>query len=205
MALLPHFDASAFGANSGLMQTRFTMFAANRYNCVEIQTTAEAAQGGYAFKTVYLPPSYSRNPWRPDLFFRFAISRISFVFLALALSMGIASAQEEQQKDHPSIPGFPGYAIDTEKVNEFDSFEFPLEENNKTVEGKFWQITYQIKEGARKPSELEVYRNYENQFKARGGRLLYQGSGTNGATMMMPLGKGERWLNVSIVNAREAL
>ena len=84
------------------------------------------------------------------------------VFLALALSMGMLSAQEEQLKDHPSIPGFPGYAIDTAKVTEFDSFEFPLEENNKAVEGKFWQITYQIKEGARKPSELEVVRNYEN-------------------------------------------
>jgi outer membrane protein OmpA-like peptidoglycan-associated protein len=139
------------------------------------------------------------------LIFRFAISRISLAFFALTLSMGMVSAQEEQLKDHPSIPGFPGYAIDTAKVTEFDSFEFPLEENNKAVEGKFWQITYQIKEGARKPSELEVVRNYENQFKARGGRMLYMGSGSNGATMMMPLGKGERWLNVSMVNGGDAI
>ena len=95
--------------------------------------------------------------------------------------------------------------MESAKVTDFDSFEFPMNEDYKTVEGRSWRYTYQLKEGAKKPSELEVIRNYENQFKARGGRLLYKAAGNTGATMMMPLGKGERWLNLVIENDAETI
>lgn len=117
-------------------------------------------------------------------------SQILLALTAMALSLGPAAAQDEPEKDHPSVPRFPGFFMESAKVTDFDSFEFPTGENDKTVEGKSWQYTYQLKEGAKKPSELEVIRNYEAQFKARGGRLLYKAAGNNGATMMMPLGKG---------------
>lgn len=47
---------------------------------------------------------------------------------------------------------------------------------------------------------LEIARNYANQFKARGGQVIYQAidSGGGTATMMMPLGDGERWLGLYI-------
>jgi outer membrane protein OmpA-like peptidoglycan-associated protein len=121
-------------------------------------------------------------------------------FTALALTLRPVAAQDEPEKDHPSVPRFPGFSMEEAKVTDFDSFEFPLTEDYKTVEGKSWQYVYQLKEGAKKPSELEVIRNYESQFKARGGRLLYKGTGNTVATMIMPLGKGERWLNLSIEN-----
>jgi len=130
-------------------------------------------------------------------------SRRSLVLLALtavAVSWRPAAAQDEPDKDHPSVPRFPGFYMETAKVTDFASFEFPLSGNEKTVEGKSWLYTYQLKDGAKKPSELEVVRNYENQFKTRGGRLLYTAAGNTGATMMMPLGKGERWLNLVIEN-----
>jgi len=132
-------------------------------------------------------------------------SRRSRLLLALAFSLRPLAAQDEPQKDHPSVPRFPGFSMEEAKVTDFDSFEFPMTEDYKTVEGKSWHYVYQLKEGAKKPSELEVIRNYENQFKARGGHLLYKASGNTGATMMMPLGKGERWLNLVIENDAETI
>jgi len=130
---------------------------------------------------------------------------ILLTFTAFALSLKSVAAQDEPEKDHPSVPRFPGYSMEEAKVTDFDSFEFPMTDNYKTVEGKSWHYVYQLKEGAKRPSELEVIRNYESQFKARGGRLLYQASGNTGATMMMPLGKGERWLNLTIENEAETI
>lgn len=106
------------------------------------------------------------------------MSPIVLSLTALALSLGPLAAQDQPAKDHPSVPGFPGFSIEEAKVTDFDSFEFPLNDAYKTVEGKSWRYTYQLKEGAKKPSELEVIRNYESQFKARGGRLLYQAAET---------------------------
>ena len=115
--------------------------------------------------------------------------------------MPVARAQDEPAKDHPSVPRFPGMAMESGSNTDFDSFEFQLgDEKSKTVEGKSWQFTYQLKDGARQPSPLEVVRNYSNQFKARGGRVLYQEPGNSEVTMMRPLGAGERWLHLYVNN-----
>ena len=125
-------------------------------------------------------------------------------FGALVLSLTPARAQDEPAKDNPSVPRFPGFAMESGRETDFDGFDFPIgDSKTKTVEGKSWQFTYYIKEGARHASPLEIIRNYSNQFKARGGKLVYQEPGNGGATMMMPLGKGERWLNLIINNDGE--
>jgi len=132
--------------------------------------------------------------------------RILVAFTAFALGVSPLAAQDEPAKDHPSVPRFPGFAMDSGKETDFDSFDFPLGgDQSKTVEGKSWQYTYVIKEGARKASGLEIIRNYENQFKSRGGRLVYKEPGNGGATLMMPLGKGERWLNLAFNNDAEMI
>jgi OmpA-OmpF porin, OOP family len=74
-----------------------------------------------------------------------------------------------------------------------------------TVEGRSWKYVYLIKEGARRPSALEVVRNYENQFKASGGRLAYKDPGSNVAGLTMPLGKGERWMALGVSGDSEAI
>jgi OmpA-OmpF porin, OOP family len=124
-----------------------------------------------------------------------------------ALTMGAIRAQDEEPaKDHPSVPRFPGYVMDDGKSTDFDSFDFQIGgEKTKTVEGRSWRFGYHIKEGARKASGLEIIRNYENQFKARGGRLIYKDPGNSEATIMMPLGAGERWFHISMNNDTEQL
>ncbi len=112
-----------------------------------------------------------------------------------------AAQEDEPGKDHPSVPRFPGMVMESTSQTDFDGFDFEVKPGeNKRVEGRSWQFTYNLKEGARQPSPLEIVRNYANQFTARGGKLLYQevSSGGGTATMMMPLGAGERWLSLRI-------
>ncbi len=135
-------------------------------------------------------------------------SRQSSQYLVLLCTIGLwltpLRAQDDAAKDHPNVPRFPGFTMDSGKESDFDSFDFPLgEDKSKTVEGKSWQFSYAIGAGARHASPLEIIRNYSNQFKARGGQLLYQEPGNSGATMMMPLGAGERWLHLTINNDGE--
>ena len=128
------------------------------------------------------------------------------VCACLALSMWPVSAQDEPAKDHPSIPRFPGFVMDSGKETDFDSDEFPIGgEQSKTVEGRSWKLNYALKEGARRPSGLEVIRNYENLFKSKGGRLMYKDPGNSVAGLMMPAGKGERWLSLTINNDGEQI
>jgi OOP family OmpA-OmpF porin len=124
----------------------------------------------------------------------------------VVLTMAPMRAQDEPAKDHPSVPRFPGYGMEEGKETDFDSYTFQLGgEKSKEVEGKSWSYTYVLKEGSRKASGLEIIRNYENQFKGRGGRLVYKDSGNSEATLMMPLGAGERWMHIGINNDAEQM
>jgi hypothetical protein len=80
-----------------------------------------------------------------------------------------AGAQEpEGAKDRPMIPRMPNFQIGEYDYSDFASATFPLpDDGEKTVEGKHWRITFFLKEGARKSSELEILRNYVNAFKAK--------------------------------------
>jgi outer membrane protein OmpA-like peptidoglycan-associated protein len=116
-----------------------------------------------------------------------------------AISGRSARAQDpEPAKDHPSVPRFPGMVMSSGTETDFNGFDFQISRDEKTkhAEGKSWEFEYTLKEGARHPSPLEIVRNYANQFTSRGGKVLYQASDATVATMMMPLGSGERWLRI---------
>jgi outer membrane protein OmpA-like peptidoglycan-associated protein len=132
---------------------------------------------------------------------------VILLIVCLAFLASGARAQEEQEpgKDHPSIPRFPGMTLADARETDFNFYDFRLsarEEHVKRVEGRSWELTYVLKEGARQPSSLEIIRNYTNQFKARGGRVIHEEitREDSWATMMTPLGAGERWLHVETVN-----
>ncbi len=126
---------------------------------------------------------------------------VLFVFCLALIGPGARAQEEEPGKDHPSIPRFPGMALTEASEADFDSFDFPLDryaEKTQHVEGRSWRLVYWLKEGARKPSSLELLRNYENQFKSRGGRTVYLEPEDGTATLVMPLGAGERWLHLRV-------
>jgi OmpA-OmpF porin, OOP family len=87
-----------------------------------------------------------------------------------------ALAQEdiEGSKDHPLFTRMPGYFLGEYTVHDFDRFESPVIEGKDGIwEGKFTDITYNVKEGAKVASMLATERNYENAIKKIGGKILY--------------------------------
>lgn len=134
-------------------------------------------------------------------------SPLYFLLMLLLLAVPARAQEDEAGKDHPRIPRMPGYYIVNASETDFDAFEFDLgDASTKRVEGRSWQIDYQIKEGARSPSPLEIFRNYQNQVKARGGRVLFQEVDSSGgtATLMMPgEGGGEVWIAIRIASHAE--
>lgn len=129
--------------------------------------------------------------------------------LTLLIS-GFVSAQEDDPsvKDHPGIPRFPGTVITSGAHNDFGAHEFDTGGGKlKRVEGKYWRIDYELKEGAKVPGPLEVARNYGNQFKKRGGAVMMEqvDSGGGQVVMKMSSGTGDLWLDIGINNGGEMM
>lgn len=128
--------------------------------------------------------------------------------LAAALAVSAATsfaardpADVEGTEEHPEIVRFPGFFLDNSKRNDFNEFRFATKseagEDGVLKEGKFWFVDYCLKEDQRKPSTVELIRNYENAFKKQGGRMVKRHP--EGAVYMMPgAGGGERWVQINV-------
>ncbi len=136
------------------------------------------------------------------------MKKLLLVLLLLGSTSLAAQEDAPSVKDHPGIPRWPGTVIASGTSNDFGAHEFDIGGgNSKRVEGKYWEISYALKEGATVPGPLEVARNYGNQFKKRGGAVLMEqvSSGGGEATMRMPSGNGDTWLYLVINNGGEQL
>lgn len=129
---------------------------------------------------------------------------LAAVFVLVA---GPASAQDQEgAKDHPVIARMAGYVLYNAVVQDFASHDFTLPDGTKSIEGRYWNLEYELKEGAKNPGPLSIARNYSNALVAKKGRKIYEaidpGGGT--ATSNMPLGDGRTlWLEVSVNNSGE--
>ena len=129
--------------------------------------------------------------------------RYRLVFLVVAaclLSPAFALAQDadvEGGKDHPLFTRMPGYVIQRYTEEAFGTHKFlpgpgrdPID-----VEGKYYEIRYTLKSGAKQPSQIEVLRNYENACKAIGGQVL--ASNRDGSSFLKLVKNGrETWVEV---------
>jgi outer membrane protein OmpA-like peptidoglycan-associated protein len=127
-----------------------------------------------------------------------------WVFAAVAslfLSALPCRAQDDADasKDHPMFSRMPGYYIDDYDVNDFGALDLEVEPG-KHVEGKFWQISYRIKEGARRFGPLQIGRNYTDLVLKQGGKRLGETVNTSGGTSVAQLPRAGRniWIQVSI-------
>lgn len=120
----------------------------------------------------------------------------------------------EKTADHPEVARFPGFFIDSGKKNDFNEILFATqgydasgEPKGDTKAGKYWFMDYCLKENARRPSGIELFRNYENAFRLAGGTLVSRTPKTGWpeiSTFRMPLAKGgERWVQLNIDNDGE--
>ncbi len=131
------------------------------------------------------------------------LTQLTFLALLFGLAASTARAQDvEGSKDHPMFSRMPGYEINEYDEQEFGAHEFQLEPGKK-VEGRYWRISYSVKEGAKKSGPLQIARNYTNLLVARSGKKLVEevdsGGGTTIATMPVAGGR-TLWLEVSISN-----
>jgi outer membrane protein OmpA-like peptidoglycan-associated protein len=115
-----------------------------------------------------------------------------------------AGAQDvEGSKDHPMFSRMPGYEIQEYDEQEFGAHEFLLEPE-KRVEGRYWRISYGVKEGAKKSGPLQIARNYTNLLVQRKGRKLSEEVHADGGVSIatMPVSGGRTlWLEVTIGNS----
>ncbi len=132
--------------------------------------------------------------------------RLLLVLAAVVCAGVMAGAQDVSgSKDHPMVSRFPGYNITDYDAQDFGKFDFRVGDADQHVEGRYWRIDYELKEGAKKGGLLEIARNYANLFTQRGGTKLLEDMGdTSGRlTVRMPAAGKNIWLEVEIHNAGE--
>ena len=96
--------------------------------------------------------------------------------LVFALS-GVTFAQQDKpgSKDHPLFTRMDNFYITHYWEEKYGEVKFKDEKGKDIkVEGKVYQIWYEIKKGFTPPSGLQVIRNYENAIKKIGGVKVFQ-------------------------------
>jgi outer membrane protein OmpA-like peptidoglycan-associated protein len=132
------------------------------------------------------------------------MSKRVFTAAALAFLCALPCAGQddaEGAKDHPMFSRMPGYYIDDCDANDFGGLDLSLEPE-KHVEGRFWQITYRIKEGEKRFGPLQIARNYTDLAVKRGGKRLSEQLDASGGTSVaqLPAGGKNIWIQLSIAD-----
>jgi OOP family OmpA-OmpF porin len=135
------------------------------------------------------------------------MTRLWFVAAALALCVAPATAQDKDadgSKDHPMFSRMPGYYIEDYDAQDFSSFELETDPPRK-VEGRYWKISYWLKEGAKKAGPVQIARNYTDLMTRRNGKKLFDDVDASGgkAIAQMPIDGKNIYLQVDISNSGE--
>lgn len=129
----------------------------------------------------------------------------SFALLAALCVPAAARAQQQDEpgsKDHPMVSRMANYYISNYETRDFNGFDFQIGDDDKVqhVEGKYWQIDYWLKDGAKGASILEISRNYRNAFIAKGGKLRYTDSDNVHTVLTLTANGSELWCDVDASN-----
>ncbi len=128
----------------------------------------------------------------------------ALIGVLLATAPAFAQTDVDGSKDHPMLSRFPGYFISDYDAQDFGAFEFTTGADlSKKIEGRYWQIDYQLKEGAKKGGPIEIARNYLNTFTSRGGTKLYEDVHAGGGTASgrLPVAGKNIWLQIQVNNS----
>jgi OOP family OmpA-OmpF porin len=133
--------------------------------------------------------------------------RLWLIAAALCLCAAPAAAQDtdaDGSKDHPMFSRMPGYYIEDYDAQDFSTFELDTDPA-RNVEGRYWKISYWLKEGARKVGPVQLARNYVDLMTRRGGKKLYDDVDASGGTAVaqMPAGGKNIYLQITINNSGE--
>jgi outer membrane protein OmpA-like peptidoglycan-associated protein len=120
-----------------------------------------------------------------------------------------ASGQErdvEGSKDHPMFSRFPGYYVTTYDEQEFGAHTIYLPDGSeKRIEGRYWQISYELMEGRRKGGPIEIGRNYLKLMTDRRGVRVADDLAAGGGRLAarMPVANKTLWLDIAVSNGGE--
>jgi outer membrane protein OmpA-like peptidoglycan-associated protein len=127
---------------------------------------------------------------------------VSLTLIPLIPVIAYAQSDVAGSQDPPGITRMPAYYIRDYQVTDFDSHAFKVTVNNSTqdkaIEGKHFEIRYDLKDNVPTPSPLQVVRNYQNAAKAAGGQVLF--TGEDETTIRMVRGGSETWIAISVGN-----
>ncbi len=95
------------------------------------------------------------------------------LFLAFVPALSQEGKDIEGSTDHPLFSRMPGFYISGFDVKDFDSYD-PGYNTGETGpwEGKLTKISYEMKQGAKQVSMVQIGRNYANAIKKIGGKIL---------------------------------
>ena len=124
---------------------------------------------------------------------------IMLIIAGLILSvLPVGAARDVAGSKDPSLfTRMPGWTINQYEENEFGSYEFTGTNGQKTtMEGHKLILSYTWSGTGKKPSSLQVIRNYQNAIKKISGTVLYQ-RGDDFTTMKLIKDKRETWAELS--------
>jgi OOP family OmpA-OmpF porin len=102
------------------------------------------------------------------------VSIISFLLLSVP-DLILAQGDVPGSKDHPLFTRMHDFYITHYSEEKYNEVDFKDERGrNIKVEGKVYNIWYQIRKGFTPPSGLQVIRNYENAIRKIGGVKVFQ-------------------------------
>jgi OOP family OmpA-OmpF porin len=126
--------------------------------------------------------------------------------VAMCLCAIPAIAQDQQadvdgSKDHPMFSRMPGYYIQDYDAQDFSSVDLDMDPPKK-VEGRYWRIAYQLKDGQKKVGPVQIARNYTDLMIKRGGKKLTDDTYADGghAIAQMPIEGKNIYLVVTLYN-----
>ncbi|MGA7298572.1 MAG: OmpA family protein [Rhodanobacteraceae bacterium] len=118
------------------------------------------------------------------------VSWIKVILSGNSITVTVVDQQPFKQSfiDTPSVGDYaplghmPDYIVEgTPKKENFDQATFTIKSGDSskdlTVQGSRYQVGYRLKDGAPRPTKLEIMTNYENALKKLGGQILYTESG----------------------------
>jgi OmpA-OmpF porin, OOP family len=125
---------------------------------------------------------------------------ICLVALAVLAILPVHAQEEDAEgcTDHPMFNRMPGYVLESCEAKDFDAYTFRTGPGKtEAVEGKYWAVNYFPKSELKsKPSQIQIYRNFENAVKNLGGKLVYMDKDENKETLFLNKGGKELWVEV---------
>jgi len=99
------------------------------------------------------------------------------VVFGLLLTAVPALAQEDVpgSTDHTLLSRMPGFFISDYDEKDFDQADFKSSKGDDIqINGRKFHIEYDIKDGEKAPSEIQIIRNYENAIEKIGGSTVFK-------------------------------